>query len=170
MKKLNEITKLSFGRVSMLLKWLIFAGTTGALIGVVGAYFAKSIAYVTELRLTHPWLLYTLPFLGLAIVFIYQFEKESGGTNLVLEAVKMGRRLPFRMAPMIFVSTVLTHLGGGSAGREGAALQLGGSIAVKMGEFFKIDETKKAEHDYVRYGGRLRGAFRDAAGGDGLCD
>lgn len=143
MKKINELTKLSFGRVSMLLKWLVFAGTAGTVIGVVGAAFAKSISYVTELRLQHPWLLYLLPFLGLAIAFIYHFEKESGGTNLVLEAVKTGKRLPFRMAPMIFISTVLTHLGGGSAGREGAALQIGGSIAVRIGEFFKISEEKK---------------------------
>lgn len=127
----------------MLLKWLFFAGTAGAVIGITGAYFAKSISYVTALRLQHPWLLYTLPFLGLLIVFIYHFEKEKGGTNLVLGAVKSGKRLPFRMAPMIFISTVLTHLGGGSAGREGAALQLGGSIAVKIGEIFKISEERK---------------------------
>lgn len=127
----------------MLVKWLVFAGAVGAVIGVVGAYFAKAISYVTALRPEHPWILYLLPFLGLIIVFIYQFEKKSGGTNLVLESVKNGTRIPFSMAPMIFIATVLTHLGGGSAGREGAALQIGGSIAVKIGEFFKIEEDKK---------------------------
>ena len=110
------------------------------MLGVVGAWFARSISFVTELRGNHPWILYLLPFLGLLIVFIYRFEKQGGGTNLVLESVQEGKTIPFRMAPMIFVSTVLTHLGGGSAGREGAALQLGGSIAQALGKVFKINE------------------------------
>lgn len=121
-------------------KWILFSGVTGCVLGVVGAWFARSISFVTELRGNHPWILYLLPFLGLLIVFIYRFEKQGGGTNLVLESVQEGKTIPFRMAPMIFVSTVLTHLGGGSAGREGAALQLGGSIAQALGKVFKINE------------------------------
>ena len=143
MNHMKEIIRLSLGRVLILVKWIVFAGVTGVALGVVGAYFARSISFVTELRANHPWILYLLPFLGLLIVFIYQFEKQGGGTNLVLESVREGKRIPFRMAPMIFISTVLTHLGGGSAGREGAALQLGGSIAVKIGEIFRISEEKK---------------------------
>jgi H+/Cl- antiporter ClcA len=95
---------------------------------------------VTELRTNNPWILYLLPFIGLLIVFIYKFEKQGGGTNLVLESVEQGKTVPFRMAPMIFAATVLTHFGGGSAGREGAALQLGGSIAQTIGKAFKLDE------------------------------
>lgn len=121
-------------------KWILFAGVTGGILGVVGAWFARSIAYVTEFRGNHPWILYFLPFIGLLIVFIYHFEKQGGGTNLVLESVQEGKTIPFRMAPMIFAATVLTHLGGGSAGREGAALQLGGSIAQTLGKVFRINE------------------------------
>lgn len=123
-----------------MVKWMIFAGVTGVVLGVVGAYFARSIAFVTALRGAHPWILYLLPFIGLFIVFLYKFEKQGGGTNLVLESVQEGKTIPFRMAPMIFIATVLTHLGGGSAGREGAALQLGGSIAQAIGKLFRMSE------------------------------
>lgn len=140
MKNLNELIRLSFGRVLILLKWTLFAVVTGTVLGAVGAYFARSITLVTELRTTHPWILYLLPVIGLLIVFIYRFETKGGGTNLVLEAVQEGEEVPFRMAPMIFAATVLTHLGGGSAGREGAALQLGGSIAQAIGKAFRPEK------------------------------
>lgn len=140
MKNLQDLIRLSLGRVLILIKWMIFAGVTGIVLGVVGAYFARSITFVTQLRGNHPWILYLLPFIGLLIVFLYQFEKQGGGTNLVLESVQEGKTIPFRMAPMIFAATVLTHLGGGSAGREGAALQLGGSIAQAIGKLFRMNE------------------------------
>lgn len=140
MNNIKDFIRLSLGRVLILAKWILFAGITGCILGVVGAWFARSIAYVTELRGNHPWILYLLPFIGLLIVFIYHFEKQGGGTNLVLESVQEGKTIPFRMAPMIFAATVLTHLGGGSAGREGAALQLGGSIAQALGKVFRINE------------------------------
>lgn len=143
MNNVKDMIRLSFGRVLILGKWLLFSGVTGCVLGVVGAWFARSISFVTELRGSHPWILYLLPFLGLLIVFIYHFEKQGGGTNLVLESVQEGKTIPFRMAPMIFVSTILTHLGGGSAGREGAALQLGGSIAQAIGKVFKINEKDR---------------------------
>lgn len=140
MENVKDFIRLSLGRVLILVKWMIFAGVTGIVLGVVGAYFARSIAFVTALRGAHPWILYLLPFIGLLIVFLYKFEKQGGGTNLVLESVQEGKTIPFRMAPMIFIATVLTHLGGGSAGREGAALQLGGSIAQAIGKLFRMNE------------------------------
>lgn len=140
MKKLNELTGQAFSHILNVLKWIVIAGVTGAVLGVIGAYFARSITYVTELRTAHPWILYLLPVIGLLIVFIYKFETKGGGTNLVLEAVQEGEEIPFRMAPMIFAATVLTHLGGGSAGREGAALQLGGSVAQAIGKLFRLDK------------------------------
>ena len=167
---MNESIRLSLGRVLILLKWMVFAGITGAVLGVVGAYFARSIAFVTELRTNYPWILYLLPFIGLLIVFIYKFEKQGGGTNLVLESVQEGKSIPFRMAPMIFAATVLTHLGGGSAGREGAALQLGGSIAQAIGKVFKLDEKKHKDYDYVWYGSWLFSAFWNSVSCDRVCN
>lgn len=140
MKKLNELTGQACSHILYVLKWMLFAGVTGTVLGIVGAYFARSITYATQLRSDHPWILYLLPVIGLLIVLIYKFEKKGGGTNLVLEAVQEGEEIPFRMAPMIFASTVLTHFGGGSAGREGAALQLGGSIAQALGKLFRLDK------------------------------
>ena len=140
MKNINEIIRLSFGRVLILLKWIIVAGTTGAILGFVGAYFARSITWVTELRGEHPWILYLLPVIGVVIAALYKYGHEKGGTNLVLESLHAGKRIPLRMAPMIFIATILTHLGGGSAGREGAALQLGGSIAQFLGKVFRLDD------------------------------
>ena len=137
---MKDTLKSSGERLLILLKWILFAGITGAVLGVAGAYFAQSITFVTALRTEHPWILYLLPFIGLLIVFIYSFEKQGGGTNLVLESVQEGKEIPLRMAPMIFAATVLTHFGGGSAGREGAALQRGGSIAQAIGKVFKLDE------------------------------
>ena len=140
MKKMNEIVRLSFGRVLILLKWIVVAGTTGAILGVVGAYFARAITWVTQFRGEHPWVLYLLPIIGVIIAALYKHGNEKGGTNLVLESLHEGKSIPLRMAPMIFIATILTHLGGGSAGREGAALQLGGSIAQFLGKLFRLDE------------------------------
>lgn len=141
MKYVRKWTNAALHQLYGVLKWLVLAGITGTVLGVVGAYFARSITFVTELRGSHPWILYTLPLFGLLIVFLYRFETKGGGTNLILNAVQHGETIPFRMAPMIFVATVLTHLGGGSAGREGAALQLGGSIAQTIGNQFHLDRN-----------------------------
>lgn len=130
---------LSFG------KWLILSVAVGLLGGLVGAAFHGCVEGVTQLRNAHPWLLGTLPVLGLLIVLLYHRAgiRNDRGTNLVLEAVRSEEHVPFRMAPLIFVSTVLTHLGGGSAGREGAALQIGGSIGSTLGGLLRLDEKDR---------------------------
>lgn len=117
------------------LRRAILAVLIGLLVGAVGVAFHYGIDLATELRQAHPWLLCLLPLGGLAIVLLYQvcgMEKDRG-TNLVLVAVREHEPMRLRTAPLIFLSTVLTHLVGGSAGREGAALQLGASIASKLG-------------------------------------
>ena len=93
----------------------------------------------------YPWLIYFLPIGGLAIVGLYHLCKDDNdtGTNLVISAIHSGDKVPFIMAPLIFVSTLITHLFGGSAGREGAALQMGGSIGSSIGRVFRFDEKDK---------------------------
>lgn len=123
-------------------KWIAVAAAVGIVIGVVGVAFHLSVEKATELRVEYPWLLWLLPFGGAAIVQLYKragMEKD-GGTNYVLEAVRSNDALNIKTAPLIFVSTVITHLFGGSSGREGAALQIGGSIASFMGNKIKLDE------------------------------
>ena len=134
-----------FGKHMVLfLKWMLIAVITGCVVGVISSLFALGLGKVTAIRAAHSWLVFCLPLAGLAIVFLYKrFLGEDGGTNLVLSNIHAREELPWTMAPLIFVSTLLTHLCGGSAGREGAALQLGGSLGNLLGRFMKIDDQDR---------------------------
>ena len=123
------------------IKWSVLAILTGGLIGVISSIFGHALSMATSLRKEHSWLLFGLPLAGVMIVFLYKkFGKDDGGTNQVFSTVRARDEVPATAAPLIFISTTLTHLTGGSAGREGAAIQLGGSIANQMGRFLKMDE------------------------------
>ena len=139
-------------RVWLLVKWILFAILSGLLIGAAGTLFYYCMKYATDTRAGYPWLLFFLPAGGLLIVAAYRFmhDEKDSGTNLVLSAIHSGESIPLKMAPLIFVSTVLTHLFGGSAGREGAALQLGGSIGNSLGRQLKFDE--KDQHIMIMCG------------------
>lgn len=132
-------------RALVSLKWIIFAIIVGAIVGLCGTAFYFALSLVTVLRTQNTWLIFLLPLGGLGIVAMYRFlhnEKDTG-TNLVISAIHSGDELPLRMAPLIFVSTLITHLFGGSAGREGAALQMGGSIGNALGKLFRFDDKDK---------------------------
>lgn len=123
-------------------RWLAVAGIAGVVCGLVGAAFYHAISWVTAARGEHPWLLFTMPAAGLLIVWCYKaagLENDSG-TNLIIASVRGGERPRFRNAALIFISTALTHLTGGSAGREGAALQIGGGVAATLGRLFRLGE------------------------------
>ena len=123
------------------IKWSVLAIVTGGIIGVFSSAFGHTLSFATSLRKEIPWLLFALPLAGVIIVWLYKkFGKDDGGTNQVFSTVRARDEVPATAAPLIFVSTVLTHLTGGSAGREGAAIQLGGSIANQMGRFLKLDD------------------------------
>ncbi|MGI6010219.1 MAG: chloride channel protein [Ruminococcus sp.] len=139
-----------------LIKWLLLAAVTGTIVGGCSSLFAAALAFVTEIRGEYPQIMFTLPAAGLIIVFLYQkIGKEDRGTNQVLSFIRSKDEVPFRAAPLIFVSTILTHLGGGSAGREGAAIQLGGSIGNQLGRWIRLDEEDR--HVIVMCG--MSGAF-----------
>lgn len=122
-------------------KWIIIAVITGLVGGLVGSIFHLSVEFATRTRIENPWILYLLPFGGLVIVFLYKKGmNEDPGTNLVIKSIRTDETVPFLMAPLIFIGTVITHLLGGSAGREGAALQLGGSIGSQIGNLIGLDE------------------------------
>ena len=136
--KLEDIGKMLLSFV----KWIIIAAVVGAFVGIVGVFFHICVEKATEIRVEMPWLIWLLPIGGAAIVFLYKktgMEKDRG-TNLILDAVRSNEPLNIKTAPLIFVSTVITHLFGGSSGREGAALQIGGSIASYVGTHIKLDE------------------------------
>ena len=124
-----------------LLKWIVVGGLVGGVGGVVGALFHLGVNYATSVRLAHPWVLYLLPLGGLVIAGLYRLCKLEGkGTNAVIESVHFGSDVPMLLVPLIFVSTVITHLCGGSAGREGAALQIGGGIGYRTGRLLHLGE------------------------------
>ena len=127
--------------IKALVKWLLLAAVTGTCCGVVGALFHIGVHHATALRGEHFWLLWCLPLAGLVIVGFYKLTKTEGmGTNDILDAVHLGKPLSIWLLPAIFLGTVLTHLCGGSAGREGAALQMGGTIGFHTGRLFHLDD------------------------------
>ena len=132
-------------RALVSVKWVIFAIRVGGIVGLCGTAFYFCLTFVTVLRGQNPWLLYLLPVGGLIIVGAYHLlrDEKDTGTNLVISAIHSDDELPLRMAPLIFISTLITHLFGGSAGREGAALQMGGSIGNAIGKFFRFDDKDK---------------------------
>ena len=125
-----------------LLRWIAVGGMTGLACGLAGGVFSYALSWATQARAEHPWLLFFLPAAGLIIVWSYQaldMENDSG-TNQIIASVRSGEKPRLRLVGLIFFSTALTHLTGGSAGREGAALQIGGSLAAAIGKLLHLQE------------------------------
>ena len=124
-----------------LVKWMTVGALVGGVGGLVGSLFHLGVNYATGVREAHPWVMYLLPVGGLVIVCLYRITKMEGkGTNAVIESVHFGREVPIWLVPLIFIGTVITHLCGGSAGREGAALQIGGGIGYGTGRLLHLGE------------------------------
>ena len=140
MNKLTQYLRAAFPSVRALFQWLGLAALTGLACGLAGAAFAWCVAQATALRAAHSWLLFCMPLAGVLIAALYRgarMENDSG-TNQIIASVRGGERPPLRLAPLIFIGSVLTHLTGGSAGREGAALQIGGSISAEFGRLLRL--------------------------------
>ncbi len=135
---------LSFrGKLALrFLKWIAISLFVGGVMSVVGGAFRIMLEGVTEFRQNHTFIIYFLPLAGLFTVFCYQALgfKHDKGTNLVLMAVRDNEKLTLKTMLLIFSGTIMTHLFGGSAGREGAALQIGGSFSASLGRLLRLDE------------------------------
>lgn len=123
-------------------RWCAFAAIIGLVVGAVGAAFHHALDWAEHTRQTHGWLLLLLPVTGVVIAFVYQ---QAGmplerGTNFILTSVRENHPVRLRLAPAIFLTSTLTHLTGGSAGREGAALQLGGAISATVGKWLRLND------------------------------
>lgn len=140
MEQIQEANLL--GQLRVLLRWVLLGSITGVVVGVIGTMFYHGIIWATDFRTEHDYIILGLPFAGLLIVFLYRLCKdyEDKGTNLVIKSIQAGENLPITKAPLIFISTILTHLFGGSTGRESAALQMGGSIGYNLGKLFRLKE------------------------------
>lgn len=134
-----------FQQFLSLFKWIILVVPMAAVVGSLCAVFLWSLDKATATRFDHPWLIFLMPVAGFLMVLAYQqFGRGSeGGNNLIVDQIHApGGGVPLRMAPFILVSTVLTHLVGGSAGREGTAVQLGGSIASAFAKLFRLSHAE----------------------------
>ena len=137
----NGFLKQHLTIIKYLIRWTIIVIPVAVAIGSMVALFLWLLTSAIHFRFDHKWLLFLLPLAGLVIHFIYQSVGKSSekGNNLIMEEIHTaGGGIPKRMAPIILVTTVITHLFGGSAGREGTAVQMGGSVAAMFGGWFKL--------------------------------
>lgn len=144
MKRTKESFKYCIRYVQAFFKWLIISCLVGVIGGFVGSAFHVAVTYATDLRVSNPMCIYLLPLGGILIAIVYKGFKISGvGTNDVIDSIHDGSDVPILMVPAIFVATIITHCCGGSAGREGAALQIGGGIGGFIGKGFRLDEKEQ---------------------------
>ena len=151
MKKINS-------SLIFILKWLVISILTIGLIGTATAWFLIALDFVTIWRTDHIWVVNFLPLIGLGIGYAYHYfgTAVQKGNNLILithqaEETTSSRSttssstkpIPLLMAPLVFISTLLTHVGGGSAGREGTAVQMGGAIADQFTTLFKLSSAER---------------------------
>ncbi|WP_343608221.1 voltage-gated chloride channel family protein [Chryseobacterium oranimense] len=129
-----------------ILKWLCISIIIGALAGTASAGFLTSLEWATGFRENHLWLITFLPAAGFLIgLLYYYFGKDvEAGNNLLINNIHDPKEIiPFKMAPFVYVGTIVTHLFGGSAGREGTALQMAGAIADQLSKPFKLDKEER---------------------------
>jgi H+/Cl- antiporter ClcA len=146
-------------RASILVQWILLGAAVGVACGLASAAFLIALDRATRFRIDHEVIVYTLPAAGVLLGLVYERWGQGikGGNNLVLDTIHDGsQELPLRMAPMVLVGTVLTHLFGGSAGREGTAVQMGASLADALAHRLRL-------HD----GGRRQLLAAGIAGGFG---
>ena len=125
------------------IKWFMLSILSGIIIGIVISLFLKSLQFATSTRQSYPVIILLLPFGGALVSYLYlRYGKDSSkGNNLIIERINKGEaNIPFRMAPLVFFGTFITHLFGGSAGREGTGVQIGASICSKLSKILRLNE------------------------------
>lgn len=134
--------KRSSKYLSYMIKWLLCSLFIGGICGAAGVLFHYCVDYASEIRMQFPLIICALPLAGVMIVLLYRACKMQNdkGTNTVISSIRSGEKVPILMAPLILIGTALTHLCGGSSGREGAALQIGGSIGSFCGRILRLKE------------------------------
>ncbi len=148
-KKAKALLFLFFKRypvISYFLKWIFICGVTAILVGSASAFFLQSLDWVTTLRENNWWLLFLLPLGGFVIGLMYEYlgKEIEGGNNLLKNAIQNPKEIiPFKMAPLVLIGTLTTHLFGGSAGREGTALQMAGAIADQLSKPFRLTKDDR---------------------------
>ena len=124
------------------IKWFLLAFLSGVLVGIAISIFLKSLQLATYIREDNTWIIFFLPFGGAFVSYLYyKYGNDSlKGNNLIIQRINEGEGyIPFRMASLVFFGTFITHLFGGSAGREGTGVQIGASISAKLGKILKLN-------------------------------
>ncbi len=127
-------------------KWILICVLIGVFSGSASAFFLVALEWVTQQREQNRWLIWFLPLAGLSIGFLYHFigKEVVKGNNLLLEEYqKPQKTIPFIIVPLVLITTLITHLFGGSAGREGTAVQMGGGIADQFSKIFKLNTSER---------------------------
>ena len=140
----KKITQRHYSVLYYIIRWTAIIAPIAVAVGSMVALFLWLLNWSVHYRFAHTWLLYLLPVAGVAIHFLYKLYGQSAerGNNLIIDEIHQpGAGVPKRMAPLILITTVITHLFGGSAGREGTAVQIGGSLANLFGSWFKLNES-----------------------------
>ena len=128
------------------IQWIVICALIGFISGSASAFFLVSLEWVTQIREHNTWVIWLLPIGGLIIGLLYHYYGASvvKGNNLLLEEYENPQKLiPFKMAPLVLIGTLITHLVGGSAGREGTAVQMGGAIADRFSNWFQLDKIDR---------------------------
>lgn len=126
-----------------IIKWLLISSIIGGLVGTASAGFLTSLQWATDFRESHVWMIALLPVAGFLVGALYHyFGKEvEAGNNLLLESIHEPKEtIPLKMAPFVYLGTIVTHFFGGSAGREGTALQMAGAMADQLAKPFRLDQ------------------------------
>lgn len=132
----------------------------GAVCGLVGTLFHILIDLATKTRETHKYIIFSLPLIGFFIVFLYEkFHIQELNTNNIFNSINKNEKISINLIPGIFFSTILSHLGGASVGREGAALQLGGTLGHNIGKFLKLDTEIIKSSTIAGMGGAFSALF-----------
>lgn len=131
--------------IKTFLKWLILSLIVGIVGGLLGAGFHHALHFVTHMRAENNWLIFLLPLGGLLTVAIYRLLgiRRNRGTNEIIDAILQKQPVSPMVAPAVFLASAVTHLFGGSAGREGAALQIGGSVASGLGKLLHLKDHNR---------------------------
>ena len=135
-----------FPSLYYLIKWFIICAFIGLVTGSISAFFLKSLEWATNYRESHFWIIALLPIGGFIIGITYHLFGDSvvKGNNLLLEEFHSPKKIiPFKMAPLVLFGTVVTHLFGGSAGREGTAVQIGGAVADQFTKIFRLSQSDR---------------------------
>ena len=135
-----------FPALPYILKWLCISLLIGILVGTASAGFLQSLEWATHFRENHIWIIAFLPVAGFLIGLLYYHlgEDIEAGNNLLIDSIHDPKEIiPFRMAPFVYLGTIITHFFGGSAGREGTALQMAGAIADQLSKPFKLTKNER---------------------------